>query len=219
MARSTNASEGITMQRIVMLAVIGLGLGWASQAGADIPPPLPQGKESVRVKVEVDENAKGPRLVIPNGVFTAPRVRPRIQPKSEPKGALEPENMDGVADNDPQEQPRHHLLIAGLAMALSLGLGGMWLLRKNGKGTVGLMLLIAAGATLSIGAVVWANAAPPRPLNPAKNKIEAFPSAFDEKANVEFIYGQEPVRLILDKASFEKLKKGELTPPPAPAPR
>ncbi len=209
------------MRQIVLLAVIGLGLGLIGPARADIPPALPQPKEAVTVKIEVDEKAKGPRLVIPNGVFTAPRVRPKFTPKEAPKGALEQENADGIAANEPEELPRHQIMIAGVAMAMSLGFGGLWLVRRNGRGSIGgLSLFIAATATLSIGAVVWANGAPPPNLfkeRPVK-KIENFPVALEGKASVEFVYGGEPVRLILDKESYEKLKKGELAVP-APTPK
>src|SRR5262245_26158750 len=104
------------MHRLMLLTLVAFALG--STARADIPPPLPPAKEAVRVKIEVDDKAKAPRLVIPNGVFTQPRFRP--QPKDAPKGALEQENTDGIADNEAGEQPRGHLLIAGLALACSL---------------------------------------------------------------------------------------------------
>src|SRR5262249_45709793 len=112
----------------------------------------------------------------------------------------------------------HHLLIAGIAVSLALTFGGVWLIRKNGKGSMrGLALLIAAGATLTAGAIAWANAAPPllKDRPPLRPQPVSYPSAFDGKAAVEFVYGQEPVRLILDKKSYEDLKKGELKLPEA----
>jgi hypothetical protein len=199
---------------IALLAGLGLGLGLTGRARADIPPPLPPAKDSVTVKIEVDEKAKGPRLVVPNGVFTPPRVRPRF-PEA-PKGELPVENGDGIGQDD--TKPRHHLLIAGIAVSLALTFGGVWLIRKNGKGSMrGLALLIAAGATLTAGAIAWANAAPPlKDRPPARPQpVVNYPTAFDGKAAVEFTYGQEPVRLILDKKSYEDLKKGELKLPGA----
>jgi hypothetical protein len=192
---------------IALLAVLGLGLGLTGRATADIAPPLPPKKESVAVKIEVDEKAKGPKLVVPNGVFTAPRVRPG------PRGQLDQETGDGIADNDNPDKPRHHLLIAGIAVSLALAFGGVWLIRKNGKGSMrGLALLIAAGVTLAAGAIAWANAAPPpfKDRPPVRPQPVTYPTAYEGKAAVEFTYGQEPVRLILDKESYEKLKKGEL---------
>ncbi len=202
------------MRRIVLLTMVALGLGLTGKVKADLAPPLPPAKQSVAIKIEVDEKAKGPRLVIPGGVFSAPRGRPAA-PKGAPQGALEQPSDDGVSEIDDATQPRNHMLIAGLALAASLTCGGLWLVRRQGKGSVRrLALLIASGASLAIGAVAWANT-PPAPV-PAKRAAAgpaAFPSAYEGKADIEFVLGQEPIRLILDKESFEKLKKGELAPP------
>jgi hypothetical protein len=209
--------EDLAMCRIVLLAAIGLGLGLTGKARADIAPPLPVAKDSVTVKIEVDEKAKGPKLVLPNGVFTQPRIRPKFNQPNQPNAQLENGQDDGNAvaqDDSAPEKPKNHLLIAGLALTLSLAFGGLWIIRKGGKGSLsGLTLLIAAGATLTVGAIVWANAPPPPfKKEPAKTPA-SLPTAFEGKAKVEFVYGAEPVRLILDKESYEKLKKGELTIP------
>lgn len=202
------------MNRFMLLAVIGLVLGTTSRSRADIAPPLPPAKEGVAIKIEVDEKAKAPRLVLPNGVFTPPRFRPK-EPVPGPKGELPQENGDGIGQDDSM-QPRNHLLIAGIALTCAMAFGGLWLMRKNGSGSVrGLTLLIAAGATLAAGAIAWANAPPPPNFKRAGPPV-AFPSAYEGKGSIEFTYGQEPVRLILDKESYEKLKKGELTAPAAP---
>lgn len=186
------------MRHVAIVTVIGLGLGLNSNARADIAPPLPPAKNAVAVKIEVDENATGWKLVVPNGVFTPPRVRPI--PKGDPKSEL------------PEGQPHNQLLIVGVALTLAFAFSGLWLLRRHGRGSVtGLTLLVAAGAALMVGAVTWANAPPVNKLPP---KPVHFPVASEGKAEVTFTYGQEPVRLILDKASYEKLKKGELTAPP-----
>jgi hypothetical protein len=200
------------MRQIVLLAMVGFGLGWAGPARADIPPPLPTAKESVTVKIELDEKAKGPRLLIPNGVFTPRRVRPG------PKTELPQDSQDGIAENEPRNRPDSHIVIAGVAVALSLAFGGMWLVRRNGKGSMsGLALFITTGALLLVGAVAWANRPPPSlppKERPVKKDDASYPVALEAKASVEFFYGGEPIRLILDKESFEKLKKGELTTAP-----
>ncbi len=137
-------------------------------------------------------------------------------PKGAPQGALDQPSDDGVAENDDVPQPRNRRIIAGLALAASFACAGLWLVRRQGKGSGrDLALLIAAGTSLTIGAVAWANPpAPPRPpaptKQPAANKIAAQPIAYEGKVDVDFVGGQEPVRLILDKESFEKLKKGDL---------
>jgi hypothetical protein len=195
------------MKRLFLLAMFGLVLG--TDARADIAPPLPAAKEAVAVKIEVDEKANGPRLVVPNGVFTAPRVRPVPKKSSDPKSELPSASDDAVADENGSNSTRY--LVAGAALTIALTCGGFYLLRRNGRGsTSGMALLIAAGATILVGAVVTANAPPP--IRPAKPKTESYPAAYEGKAQVEFVYGQEPVRLILDKESYEKLKAGKLTP-------
>jgi len=198
------------MRFLTFCAFIGLFLSSGSVARADIAPPLPPAKTAVGIKIEVDENAKASKIIVPNGVFKPPRVRPNFDT---PKGELPNESDDGIAD----AAPRNHLVVAGIAVTLSLAFGGLWFSRRGGRGSArGLALLIAAGATFGAGAIAWANGAPP-PFK--KNPVpQAFPAAFEGKADIEFVYGQEPVRLILDKASFEKLKKGELVMP-APTPK
>lgn len=197
--------------RIVLLAALGLGLGMTGKASADIAPPLPANKDSVKVKIEVDENAKAPRLIVPSGVFTAPRGRPKLAPPDAPKGELPQEDGDGIAQEE--TQPRNHILIAGIALSLSMAFGGLWLMRRNGRGSMRAMtLLIAAGATLTAGAIVYANAPPPIKDRPQPVRPPAsYPTAWEGGTKVEFTYGQEPVRLILDKESYKKLLKGELT--------
>jgi len=148
------------MKRAMLLALVGLGFGVAPRAKADIAPPLPPAKSDVAVTIEVDEKAKGPRLVVPNGVFTLPRVRP--MPKtSDPKGELPHESQDGIAEETAPSNNK--LLIAGIALSLSLTCGGFWMLRRNGKGSMtGLSLLLAAGVTVAAGTIVMGNAAPRR---------------------------------------------------------
>jgi len=196
------------MRRSIALTVIGCALLVAPVAKADLLPPLPPAKEGVGMKIEVDEKAKSPRLVLPQGAFLPPRVRPG------PKSELPNENGDGYAQETEVEAspttPRNSILMAGLALSLSLGFGGFWILRRNGKGSItGMVLLIATASMLTASAVVWANAPAPVLPIPPKPKAEAFPTAWDGKTSIEFSYGNEPVRLILDKESFEKLKKAE----------
>jgi hypothetical protein len=228
--------------RLMLLAAIGLGLGLTSKAGADIGPPRfppqPQPKANVAVKIEVDENAKGPRLIVPSQLFAPPRVRP-LGPN--PRGPVPIGNLnsqiqedagDEIAENATEpanpEKPKNGLMYAGLALTLALCFGGLWLVRKSGKGSIRSMsLVIAAGASLIVGVAVWANVAPPPPPVkpiPQPKPPAAFPSAYEGKASVEVFFGAEPVRLILDKESYEKLKKGELkevekNPRPNPTPK
>jgi hypothetical protein len=203
--------------RIVLLAAIALAMTPIGKVRADLAPPLPAAKNSVAVTIEVDESAKGPKLLIPNLVFTQPRNRPIKPNPNAPKGELPQENGDGIAEN--ATQPQNSLIYAGVALTLSLAFGGLWLIRKDGAGSKrALGLLLASGVTLAVGASVWADI-PPLPRakeRPQPKAPVAYPSAFEGKADVSFYYGAEPVRLILDKESYEKLKKGELKMPQKP---
>jgi hypothetical protein len=159
---------------LACLAVLALAY---TPARADIPVPPPPA--DVKFKIEVDEKAKGPVLRVPENLV-APRAGGR------PKGPL--------ADN--------HLMVAGVALALGLGLGGVWLVRRPGRGTRGLALLIAAGGVLAAGSVAWANQAAPKPPVPAP-----LPIAFDGQVRLEVVAAGDTIRLIVDQETYEQMKK------------
>jgi hypothetical protein len=108
------------------------------------------------------------------------------------------------------EAPRNpnHLMAAGVALTLALGLGGVWLVRRPGRAaTRGLVLLLAAGGTLVASTVGWANVPPPvPPPQPPKREVVALPIAFDGNVTLEFA-GRDAIRLVLDKETYEKMKK------------
>ena len=172
-----------------------------------LPPP---GPVEVKFKVELDEKAKGPVLQLPRGV-TGGRVRP-AGPKGPPPAGKEgqPEGeepvvleFDGAVAAEPGRNP-NHLMIAGVAVTLALGLGGIWLVRRPGRsGTRGLALLLAAGGTLAASSVAWANQAAPKPPPPPV----VLPVAFEGKIRVEIVPAGDTVRLILDKETYEQVKK------------
>jgi len=214
------------MRHLLVAVLAGFGLAAVPTAArADLAPPVPQPKD-VKFTVELDEKAKGPKLVVPQNLTTV-RFRPGPRPGNpvpkegsgntlpkegpkEPLTYLEIESDEAV----PQEAPRNfnHLMIAGVALTLALGFGGVWLVRRNGRaGTRGLALLIAAGTTLAASTLVWANAPPPPPRPPVKEKV-VLPIAFDGKVNLEVVIGGDTIRLILDKETYEKIKKEPTLP-------
>ena len=189
---------------LAALAVFATGLV-PSAARADALPPPPPPKE-VKFTVEVDEQAKAPRLIVPH-TLTQARFRPRPAPGNpagkEPVAELEFESDEA----GPAEAPRNpnHLMVAGVALTLALGLGGLWLVRRPGRaGTRGLVLLLAAGGTLAAGTITWANA--PAPPPPPKKERILLPTAFSGNVTLEF-GGRDTIRLVLDKESYEKMKK------------
>ena len=199
---------------VVLLAALGLSLVPLS-ARADIPPPVPPAKD-VKFTIELDENAKAPRLVVPVGMTRA-QFRPRgpvpdrgpkaLPPGKEQVGYLEIESDDEVT---PARNP-NHLMIAGVALSLALGLGGLWLVRRQGTGgNRGLVLLLASGVTLAASTITWANVAPAAPP-PPKEKV-VLPVAFEGNVHLDVTVAGDSIRLILDKETYEKMKKDPKSP-------
>jgi hypothetical protein len=208
------------MRSLISAFAVGLGV-FAATAKADLAPPVPPPAE-VKIKIELDENAKVPQLIIPLNT-TQPRRGPRpvpgkkdtVPPTAPPPGGAKPEADQDIALDDllvelPTEATpttqRHHVLIAGLALALSLSFGGLWILRRSGRGsTRALVLFVAAGATLAGSTVAWANAPPPRDPRPP---VALLPTLLDGKVNLQITLAQgDTIRLVLDKESYEKLKE------------
>jgi len=205
------------MRLLCAAALIAFGLGLVpSRARADALPPPPPPRD-VKFKVELDEKAKAPKLIVPPGLTVA-RVRPRPGPGNPPVGKEPLAYLEVESDEPtPTDAPRNpnHLMIAGVALTLALGLGGVWLVRRPGRtATRGLVLLLAAGGTLAASTVVWGNVPPPvGPSGPPtpKKEVVALPIAFDGNVTLEFA-GRDTIRLVLDKETYEKMKKEPKAP-------
>jgi hypothetical protein len=98
---------------------------------------------NVKVSVEVDENAKDARLVIPQNLLVP--ARPRLR---------------GALDQVP-------MIVAGLALTCAFVTGGFWLVRRGKAGTRRVSTLLICWLAIA-GTAVWANEAPP----PAPKKAE-----------------------------------------------
>jgi len=197
---------------LTVFAVFGLGLV-PHVAFADLAPPPPAAKE-VKFVVEVDEKAKGSKLIVPQTL-----VNPRFRPA--PGGGVPKEGNGGLAvleyevEGDAAVEParnRNHLMIAGVAFTLALGLGGIWIVRRTGRsGARGLALLVAAGGVLAVSTVVWANAGPP-PKPKEKKEVMLLPVAFDGKLTLEMVRGGDTIKLVLDKEAYDAIKTGPKKP-------
>jgi hypothetical protein len=216
----------VSSMRITIVAIFAaVGASMVpSAARADLAPPIPAPKE-VKFVIEVDESAKAPRLIVPQNLTTV-RIRPAPNPKG---GAVPPKVAPPIKDGeesltylefestvepatDNGRNP-NHLMIAGVALTLAFGMGGVWLVRRNGRSaTRGLALLVAAGATLAASTIVWANVPAPKLPSQPRKEIVLLPVAFDGKANLEVTFGGDTIRLILDKETYAKIKEKPKAP-------
>src|SRR5262249_46936710 len=149
------------------------------------PAPMDMKLAPAPLVIEVDDRAKDARLQIPSALF---RFR----------AELDGEEKDGQRA-DAGTLPPGRTVMVGLAMALALSCGGLWLVRSRRltDSRVVLPLVALAFVTLT-GALVWANAAPLRPV-PAP-KMDA-----KDKVTVEITSKDgAPVKLII---SSERLVK------------
>jgi hypothetical protein len=190
--------------RLAVLAAFGL-LAVAERAAADIPPPPPP-RQTVTVTIEIDENAKEPRLLIPRQLVTPRGGVGRPRPPEEEQ-----------ADAGPA-LPRLHLIAAGLALTLAFTSGGLWLVRRGRVS--GRAMMIAAGAVVLAGAAaVWADVGFPRPPRPNPPPAPVAPTTIllSEPVTVELVNQGDTIRLIGTKAMIEKIR-GTPVPPPRQKP-
>ncbi|MFL5340139.1 MAG: hypothetical protein ACJ8F7_08300 [Gemmataceae bacterium] len=158
--------------------------------GRPVPQPIPQPGQSKFV-VEVDAKAKEARLVVPRGLVG--------------RAGLDVDGEDRLAGSGPRTAP----VVAGVALALGMTCGGLWLVRRHRAGARSVALLIATGTLLAGGALVWGNAAPP-PREPA------LPQLYDGKITVEVAAGGDTIKLIVAPGLLTKLGKQPAPGSPAP---
>lgn len=119
-----------------------LGLAALALLARPLPARSPMPTPPPRLVIEVDEQAKVARLVIPSKFVTG-------RPESVPAAP-------------PARSGRLPTVMAGAALALALAFGGLWLVRRRGAGPgIGVVLVVVA--VLGVAATAaWANL---RPLN------------------------------------------------------
>jgi hypothetical protein len=156
------------------------------------PPPILVVPRAVKVTVEVDENAKDARLVIPQNLL-AP-AQPRL------RGALD----------------RVPMIVAGLALTCAFVSGGFWLVRRGKAGTKTISALLLSWLVIT-GSVVWANEAPPpQPKKPEPLKLPANVKITGKIIFEVVAQKGDSVKLIVNKDMIVKDGKAEKAPEEKP---
>ena len=204
--------------QLLIWAVVLLPLS-STNAFADIAPkprptpnpnPAPvapvQSKETNMI-VELDPNAKEARLIVPRSLVTR-------------RAGLDADDGTRLAGADGLNS--RHIVIAGVALSLAACGGGFWLVRKNRINNTGLVLFLAIGAGLVIGAMALANARAPSPPPPAPQPAANLMKIFDGKIKVETPAEDDTIRLIVNEDMLAKMVKENLkreVPPANPTTR
>jgi hypothetical protein len=175
-------------RRLFVIAVL---FGWTSVVLANAGPPRTPKAEAgkTKFKIELDENAKEPKLYVPANLAGG---------KGDGKLA--------AADLPPM-----HWILSGLALTVGLALGGVWMVRKGPSKAAWVVapLLVAATASLLL-----ADLPPGRGRGPVPQPAPALPVYLEGTITVEAVPNGDTIRLVLDKVSFEKLKKDPAAPVP-----
>lgn len=189
------------MRIVATLAVAAL-LGWTvGSLRADLAPPKPVVGKPAPFVIEVDEKAKEPRLIVPEDLI--PGLRADVGLENEGRRA-------GIGDLPGRT------LVAGLALALAVAFGGLWVVRSRFQpGSRYLAGAVVALVALGAGtALVLANAAPPPPP-PRPGQVE-LPVAFRGKVVLEKHARGNSIRLIVNSDTLKKMTEEKAKPPAAP---
>lgn len=180
---------------IVLLAVV--GSLQVSLAYADIPPlprDLPPGKSMEGLKVKVDATKDISILRIPRSALDDAGIEIREKKNAKPSAWSPSKTRSLVA-----------------ASAMSLGIGGVFLLRKKRGAAIAAAL---AGATVlgTLGAHAWGNAAP----MPPEASRPTLPASFSGNVVIEIVDGEGDVHLTIGTKPMPKYQRA--LPPGSEAP-
>lgn len=176
-------------------AMIGLavaGLLQVSLAHADIPPlprDLPAGKSMEGLKVKVDANKDISILRIPRSALNDAGVEIREKKNAKPSAWSPSKTRSMVA-----------------ALAMSLGIGGVFLVRKK-KGAAIAAALVASTIVGTLGVQAWANAPPPPPAAPAPAGTDMLKGEFRGNVVIEIVEEEGDVQLTVGTKPLPKQQR------------
>ncbi|HLW68845.1 MAG TPA: hypothetical protein VKS79_26270 [Gemmataceae bacterium] len=167
---------------------------------APIPNPAPVQSKDANLIVQVDPNAKEARLIVPRSLLNR-------------RAGLDVD--DGTRLTEADGRSNRHVIIAGVALALAMSCGGLWLVRRNRLNNSGLMVCLAVSAGLIVGTVALANARAPSPAPPPPQPapVANLAKLFDGKIRVETPADGDSIRLVVNQEMLDKIVKGAPTAP------
>jgi hypothetical protein len=181
--------HAIMKHAIISTAGLLLIAATASANFAPPPPPLVRGPRPAKLVIEVDEQARVPRLEIPEKLLAAQAAQP-----GEKRG---------------DAGPQLPMTVAGVALAGAFVSGGLWLTRRNRTvaGVAMAFLLVGGAAIADVGVKPRPAPKPTGVTLPANLKI-----ASDKLTLVVTREGGDTVTLIVPKGMVEAEAKPETKP-------
>jgi hypothetical protein len=152
----------------------------AAVRGNEAPPRDPAAPQKAKLVVEVDPNAKEPKLIIPRSLAN--------QPKKADAGISVP------------------TIVAGVALTLGLVSAGFWFIRRGPGRSIAAGVVVVSLFVLGVSAL-YADV-PVKPKPPATVKLPA-DVQLQEDVLIEFTDKGDAIRLIVSKASTIKAEKTE----------
>lgn len=160
------------------------------------PPPKPP---AVPFVIHIDDKAKEPHLEIPRTLLLGRRA-----------------SLDDEGETRRAEAPRPHMLVAGIALSLSVVAAGFWLVRSGNRfSRRGVAVLLVAGALLTVGGVtLWANVPPPGP--PPGPPVMPPGVVLGDNVVLDLLPRGDAIRLIVTKKQLQDVLDKSAAKPEAP---
>jgi hypothetical protein len=174
---------------------------------ADLRPggrrPEPPKPVAAPLVILIDDKVKEPRLEIPRNLLIGGRAA-----------------LDDEGDTRRAETPRLHMLIAGVALSLSLAAAGFWLVRSGNRfSRGGVAVLLVAGALLTVGGVtLWANGLPPPQPAPPRPPVMPLGVVLGDNVVIDLLPRGDAIRLIVSKKQLQDVLDKPAAKPEGPKP-